>query len=157
MVFELILNKSKGGSDKTDAPDMTKAKETAKRFLDRDPTGSVEVTNPFGGQLITIYYRDWNTKAVKDARYEKFIIAHNTTYPHTSARTLIDARVKACELMKKENWSGLGIYAVKVGTSSMELDDTGYIITNGYRYEYSDFGKKKNYTLNPATGRISKY
>lgn len=158
MVYELEFNKSKGGSDKKDVSDMTQAKDLAKAFLDRDPAGSVEVVNPFGGQVITIYYRDWNTKAIKDVRYETYIIAHNTSYPHTSASSIVEARIKACALMKKENWSGVGIFTVNKNAVYMDrLNDIGYIITNGYRYEYSDFEKKKNYTLNPKTGRISKY
>ena len=37
------------------------------------------------------------------------------------------------------------------------LNLIGVIITNGYRYEYSDVVKKKGYTLNPKTGRLSSY
>ena len=155
MVFDLILFKSAGGYTDTTAPDMVKAKETAKKYLSKDPQGSVMVVDPFGKKTVTIYYIDTLTKGFKDARNDRIIIAHNDAYPHTSAQTVVEARITACELMHKERWSSVGIFSV-IGKDKF-MDCLGYIRTNGYRYEYSDFKKGKGYTLSPTTGRISKY
>ena len=152
-MFTLLFNKSTGGYTETTVPDMVKAKEAAKKYLSKDPSGSVMVLDPSRKEaLITTYYIDMNTKAIKDARHEKFIIGHNDAYPHTSASTLTEARIKACTLMHKEGWRSLIIYNVKVNKET-KMAPVGATITNGYRYMYSNFVKNKTVSLNPKTGR----
>ena len=162
-MFDMIFHKGKGGSESliTDM-DMVKIRDSAKAILSKDPSGSVEVRQAYGDSPVTIFYRDAFTKKFKSIKTQVhegggFVIAHNEIYPLTSASTVVDARMKACALMHKEGWRSIGIFAVKSRDVSSELLPLGYIYTNGYRYEYSDYVKNKRYTLNPNTGRISKY
>lgn len=159
-MFKVIFHKEKGGSDDALISDMVKIRDSAKTFLSKNPSGSVEVRQAFGDSSVTIFYLDAITKAFKDLRtqaHDEFVIAHNEFYPYTNASTVVKARIKACALMHKEGWRAVGIFAVKSRDGSSELVPFGYIYTNGYRYEYNDYIKKKRYTLNPDTGRLSKY
>lgn len=161
-MFKVIFHKGKGESDDALIPDMMKVRDSARKFLSKDPSGSVEVRQAFGDSPVTIFYRDAFVKTFKDIRAQVhegvgYVVAHNEIYPHTSASTVIEARKMACALMHKEGWRAVGIFAIKSRDGSSELTALGYIYTNGYRYEYSDYVKNKRYTLNPNTGRISKY
>ncbi len=128
----------------------------AKKFLASDNRGCVEVVYAENNLPVTSFFLDFFTKKFMPSDTPKFIIAHNDCYPYSFANNITEARIKACEIMDKERSSNMTIYAVtKSAYNKMNL--IGVIITNGYRYEYSDVVKKKGYTLNPKTGRLSSY
>ena len=149
--YTLELNGDKGYVRDETASTLSEAKNKAYAFLSKCDIGSAVVYS--GNSIVTTYFKDYFTKK-NGSTHEGAVysIGFNKAYPFTKADTVMEARIKACRILRDYGGIISIVKAVKGGYA-----DVGSIITNGYRFEYSDDEKKKRYTLNPETGRLGKY
>lgn len=130
---------------------LAEAKPKAMDWLAKHSEGSVEVTSR-GDRLIYTFFKDSFTRRIVNTHEQRgYLVGVNTTWPFLWASDLTSARILACKFMKKNKLNGISIYTPESGG----FKDVGWILTNGSRFEYSN--GQKMFTLNPDTGRISKY
>ena len=137
---------------------LAEVKSKAIAWLNKHKIGSVEIVIDRGeghrDRVLHTYFKDCYTGKVINTHDQKgygYLVGVNTTWPFFWSADLTNARIKACKFMKKNNLSSISIYTPQ----NEGFKDVGWILTNGYRYEWSNGSKM--YTLNPNTGRISKY